>query len=498
MKLLTGLASILLATNLFAGEGRAPPSTTLETPIMSTASTTATALTNAPTENIAEDPNYFKNEGHLNLLYVHVNMQNPSFQTPGETVRIMERIGPYLESVVSNHHLHVDVENAGSINLPFNTNDSCSFTEVINWGGAIDAVLARTHDLASYDGVVYFMPLGTCGFGGFSTTRTQQPNYYGYRVQTFVMNPNAEFTVLHELLHKMNPGFGHAMTEYPDGDINEYGDYCDAMSTGRPGINPGERELRDITALRKNEAGWIPKRIITHDGNYRVWASELKHDDQLFVLPLKDGDATYLSYRHGGNSMFLDHPLTLDPTCTTGVGIRLSEFEAPYHSLRLDVLKDDDEFVSEEYPFTITQTAHTDEYVDFTVRMLATGGESNYDGNCFDGIDNDQDGLVDTEEGALCAYEYTGLTVSSEHVAYGAPFTATCLGPDAGPGYGPSGPGLERIERTENGYVGYFTADCHPYQITCAVPDGVISARTLETVVNVNDCTPAPRRGRRP
>jgi hypothetical protein len=455
--------------------------------------------------------------GTRRIIYSIVDMENVAHpQSQAETDHTMELIEAYWERI-SHGRLDIELTAAGRVSIPFRNDGSCDYQE---WARAVDDVVGQTLDLYQYDGRVYFLPgIGSCGVGGRGTLdgNPELPIYTGgFANQSWVMIPDAEFIVAHEMGH--NFGLRHGRTpSSTQGPGEEYGDRSTLMGDYNRGFSSYLRELRGLHGVNRAKLGWLTPWTEMKPGIYTIYASELEQAPGLQALAIPHPwsyagqypDGFFLTYRNGSDGLMADGTFApLLPEYTRGVGVRLAKLSASTATYLFRVLRDGESFFFTDPDhdrhsfFSVRQISHDIDKVTFELSFHPRPNEESITADtCNNGIDDDGDwrmdfgggydwssGLWREPEGPACMMTWESI-VAPPTVDIFSEFFVVCQSEFArAEGMGPQGTGLVDTTRESNGrYVGRFKAvECGEYSFTCGAmsPDAFIRDH-LETTVEV-------------
>ncbi len=300
---------------------------------------------------------------------------------------------------------------AGPYTLDYYSSGSCDYS---GWASALEAAAsAEGINFSAYNRKVYVSPRSnTCGWAGLGTVG-------GNPSRSWILRCGIPDVYAHELGH--NLGMYHASKETvtPDGKktINEYGDTSDIMGYGG-------YPLRQINAPHQEQMGWrAPAQIqtVTAGGLYDIAPLELYALETVAPQVLKIAipntyDSYYLSYRQ---SIGFDG--NLRPEYLDGLAVHRYN-GGRSRTYYLTTLADGLSYVDATHGMTFTQVGHSAQGVSVDIRLAGSGpvcGDSLCNGDedvctcpgdcgsppaevCDDGIDNDCDGFVDSDDVTDC------------------------------------------------------------------------------------------------
>jgi hypothetical protein len=240
-----------------------------------------------------------------------------------------------------------DGDVAGPYVINYSTTSECNLAA---WANAADAAAREAGiDPATYQRKIYVLPRDNpCGYVGVGTLG-------GNPSQSWIFRCDGSDVIAHELGH--NVGMNHSATP-----TSEYGDTSDIM--GYSGL-----KLREINGPHQDQMGWLdPQQIkgVVESGVYMISPIEPETPSmpQIFVIAKPDtGESYYLSYRQ---------PIGFDSGLATfylqGLSIHRFTPNSAKRTYLLGVLADGQSFTDAINRITVTQLAHTDQYV--TVQVL--------------------------------------------------------------------------------------------------------------------------------
>jgi len=456
-------------------------------------------------------------QGTRRIIYTIVDMDNATnSQTQSTTDHMMELVESYWERM-SHGRLDIEMTPAGRVSIPFSNQSDCP---KYDWAKAVDDIVGQQFDLYQYDGRVYFFPgRGACDAGGWGTLygNSELPIYTGgYANQSWIMIPDAEFIIAHEMGH--NFGLHHGSTPHSSQqNFAEYGDRSTIMGDYNYQLPSIMRELRGLHGVNRAFLGWLDPVVEMENNTYTLYASELVEapGPQILAIPHPWSGVSYLpdvfflSYRVGGDGIMADGSFApLQSLYTQGVGLRFAELISPSRTSLYGVLHDGESFyftdpVHDEHNFfSVYQISHDHEKVTFEVEFLPRPSEESLAaGNCNNGMDDDGDWRMDFgggvdwtsggfryPEGVTCMMTWESISAPA-NVAIGSEYLVVCESefPELA-GFGPLGDGhLETVSGASGRYVGRFkAASCGEHTFTCGNPVSSVFIRDhLETTVDV-------------